>query len=398
MADRSTRSIAMYKRRLRRWGLRKNSRPGARPPITAVAGDQIASSTPRYLPQNDIDEAFHTLLDLFVPWIAQAGFFWARSGRAHCPPRALYIYDAFTRGIALAAASFQSGDAERGGDMMRQAFVDLEHTLAPKSRSTFTLPSLFFALATLNLAGLFEASRLLVVHAAKFVIARAPPTSGSNNGAQHRMQSGLVMEEEDEYRGHISHPLPQIIHRLQVLRLKGSDTTMAQAIFRAWSVYHQAYSAELTGAIALHSSDKEFWNIALGSIRDRNFDISGGISGWTDSIQPILDCLKRQQQYAEGSMDDDFGLLNLDQIISIYSFSRDEKFEEVALELATRIENQGRKGQWYGVNVELLRYYEERGDLEKILRVLARIIPDTTGTEWQAVFTQCWRAETPAVR
>jgi hypothetical protein len=233
----------MYKRKLRIWGIHKNSPP--RTHKRSATTDAQRSGPPCCLAQNTVDKSLQTLFNLFPPWITQADLHWKSAKRIHCPPRAAFIFDDFTQNIALAAAAFESGDIARGGMMMRQAFMDLESTLLPTSRSVFTLHSLFFALAILNHAGLFNISKLLVTHATRLVALRVQAgviDQGSmKNVPGPELGEGFVNASGGE---HARHPFPQILKHLHLLttELQRDGANMANVIFQVWSVYHRVTS------------------------------------------------------------------------------------------------------------------------------------------------------------
>jgi hypothetical protein len=368
--------------------------------MATTTSDQ-ASGTPRYLPQNDVDESLHTLLDLIDPWITQANIVWesvAPTNHVHCPPRALYIYDDFARGVAAATAAFESVEVERGGEMLRQAFIDLEHIMAPKARSVFTLHSLFFALATLSQAKLYKASRLLVAHATSLVDLRAQLTSEKRDGVHCQVELCPRQTPKDfAISGHLSHPFPQMLKRLQLLaaRLEGDDTTMTKIFFLAWSVYHRATSAASVRTIYPQVSRKEYWNSIVWAHRDLAPSYSR-TTKWIDTMKPVLYYLDTLRGYAESKIgvDDDLSLLALGELVSVYGFGRHEKFEETAIELLGRMDKKIGKPtrenavvleQWSLADLELASYYKDKGDLEGVVKHFSRIVPDTAGTKWEAM-------------
>jgi hypothetical protein len=387
----------MYKRKLRNWGVRKNSRPRAQLP-TAVISNQ-ARGSPRYLPQNDVDESLHTLLDLIAPWITQAYSFWASAAppnHVHCPPRAMYIYNDFARGIAVATAAFETGEVVRGGEMLRQAFLDLEPVLAPRARSVFTLHSLLFALATLSQANLFEASRFLVKHATSLAVLGAQSTSRNRDSVHDQGESGPGQEHDEiALSRHVSHPFPQMLKRLQFIlsRLDGDDETMMKIFFLVWSVYHRSTSAASVGTIRPQVSRREYWNTIISA---HSFPSSNNnqTNNWIDTMQPILYYLNKLQGYAESNMgiDDDFSLVPLEELVSVYSFGRHEMFEETAMELLGRVEEKKSRSTRAAAlehvsiaDLELAAYYSEKGDLEKVVRHFSRIIPEKAGMTWKVL-------------
>ncbi len=391
----------MYKRKFRVWGLRKNARHKG-----SLATSDNASGRPRYLPQNDVDEALHTLLDLLTPWVTQSFVLWASSPRTRhmrCPPRAAYIYDDFAHGIAVAAAAFRSGDSIYGGSRLRQAFIDLERTLSPRARSSYTLHCLFFALATLNQAGMFEASRMLLSHATNFVALRTQMSTDDGEDAQSQLVGQLEPElgqepENVDKNGHVSHPFPQILKRLKrlVVELNTDDTTMTKSIFLAWSAYHRATSAESARSVAVQATQREFWHTAFRTPRSST-SLSSAITftraSWVDAIQPVLHDLNTLLDYAEGGTGNDLSLLYLDEIASVYSFSGHESFEATALGLLARVRSKctTRTELWqWGCNasLELANYYLKKGDWDKTIEYLAFVIPDRVQAEWEALITQ----------
>ena len=401
----------MYKRKLRVWGLYKNTNPGTRK--RRAATDAQPSATPRYLPQNTVDESLHTIFDLFTPWITQADRGWKSAKRMQCPPRAAFIFDDFTHNIAIAAASFASGDTTRGGMTMRQAFMDLESTLLPNSRSVFTLHSLFFALAILNHVGLFKISRLLVAHAVRLVALRVQADGTDKRDMQNvpepKLDEGFEYAPEGE---HAHHPFPQILKRLRLLatELEKDSASMANAVFQVWSVYHRVASTASATFVMSQVSRREFWKAALKTDRTPMV-VSKPREIWMDAMQPVLYYLLMLLDYAEQNMDVDISLLHLDEIVSVYSFLRRDDFEEKALWLLATVEkksggqisdNKANIVQW-GCNatLELANYYKEKGDFERVVKYIGHIIPDAAGTAWQTMLMdelQCWKQEQDKTR
>lgn len=386
----------MYKRKLRVWGLYKNS-----PPATHKRGastDAQPSGTPRYLVQNTVDESLHTLFDLFTPWITQADLDWKSARRMQCPPRAAFIFDDFTHNIAIAATAFESGDTTRGGMTMRQAFMDLESTLLPNARSVFTLHSLFFALATLNHVGLFKISRLLVAHATRLVALRVQADATDKSDMQNVPELELHEGFEDTPRGeHARHPFPQILKQLRLLstELEKDGASMANTVFQVWSVYHRVTSTASATYVMSQVSRREFWTAVIKADRTPMVVSNKLREIWMDAIQPVLHYLLRLLDYAEQNMDVDISLLHLDEIVSVYSFLRRNDFEEKALELLATVEkrsggqisdNKANIVQWgCNASLELAAYYKEKGDFVRTVKYIGHIIPDAAGTAWQTI-------------
>ncbi|KAH8894681.1 hypothetical protein GQ53DRAFT_821043 [Thozetella sp. PMI_491] len=403
-------SISMYKRKFREWDIRKNNTQRGLPTNAPVPDGQLVCG-PRDIPQSDVDESLHTLLNLLSPWIDQAAVLWRSSPHTrhmHCPPRAAYIYDDFTHGITLAAAAFRSGNPDYGGVMLRQAFVDMERTLSPRAKSAFTLHSLFLALMILNQEGMFTASRMLVEHATNLVDAIMQGNTEGNNNPKSPLVAQLEPEPEEgiEYLGeigHINHPFPQILKRLKRLavELDANDAQMANSVFRAWSAYHRATRAAGAKTVATEVSRREYWSNILQHpvpIGARQGTMGAAVSRWRDWMQPELDCLNMLLHHADCHADDDLALIYLDEIASVYSFSNDGRFEATALQLMARAELKKGQGVAWGGNatLELANYYKERGQWDKAMRCLDLVVPDKAGNIWKQVFfdeLQSWTRE-----
>ena len=403
----------MYKRAMRGWGLYKNNRSKERASATTVAANHKGSRLCRYLKQNRVDEPLNTLLYFFPLWIAHADAIWDTDSRMSCPPRAAYIYDGFTQSIAAAADLFERGETAGGGAKLRRAFVELEATLMPRSRSIFSLDSLFFALATLNQANLHNASRLLITHAAGLVALR---TQRGAHFTQYHVQGCPVETPPGQtlvlgYQGeHGDHPFPQILNQLQLLaaELKHDDSGMTDLVHRTWSTYHQLTSRASARAVSSRASHREFWNqlfLTHSSQTTPEF-ISSKPHSWMDAVQPILHYLHRLSSYAKTTGNDDMRMVCLDEITAVYAFSCFSGFEETALSLLETVESKcampgtddtAAMEEW-GANVtfELSNHYIHKGDLDNAVKYMSRAFPDKVRAECGALFKiqlQCWIQE-----
>ncbi|KAH8681993.1 Clr5 domain-containing protein [Xylariales sp. PMI_506] len=397
-------TVPMYKRRFRIWGLQKNRPQIAR---TRKPGkNDRAVGAPRYLSQDKVNESLHTLLDLLRPWIAHATVLWNATHRFHqkCPPRAPYIYNDFSYGVAAATSAFESGDAEKGGKLLRDAFVDLEQALAPQSRSRFTLNSILFALATLNQAKLFKASRILVNHAVGLVeAASAQPSIGSDSNSPHDASNNRNSARDSSspvWQGHESHPFPQILKRLQILanELEGDDISMIQAFFLVQSTYHRVIGEITVLDMTNHAPRRDYWRVVMRSNKQPAPNMSP-MSDWRARSQLIVYYLNRLVRYAESKIgpDDDINLAHLDEIVSIYSYTRHEGFKDAASRMLAKLEKKNRisssngtspsalEHRWCNADLELAGYYKVTGDINKALDHLGQFILDKAGKDWRQI-------------
>ena len=387
----------MYKRALRSWGLYKNTRPKGRyGPVSGAAAAPKTTRLCRYLQQTKLDEALNNLLYLFPPWIAHANVIWDTDARMHCPPRAAYIYDDFTQSIAAAVAAFERGETTIGGAGLRRAFVELETTLMPRSRSIFVLDSLFFALATLNQAKLHKASRLLISHAAGLVALRteSSPSPGSRETSPSR---ALVHGYEGE---HVQHPFPQILNRLQSMasELEDDDSGMTDLVDRTWSTYHRLTSAASARSVSAHASQSEFWSqlLHIHSGRVTPDFINNKTDNWEDTVQPVLQYLQKLLSNARTTGNDHMRMVYMDEITAVYSFGHSQDFEETALSLLETVESKCAASEAddlilieeWGCNAafEMSSYYIHRGDFDNGVKYMARTFPAEHRAEWGALF------------
>lgn len=382
-------SIAMYKRWLRSWDMRKNARPRAR--LLEDGNQARRDDVARYLPQNDTDEALHTLLDMLNPWIDQAGLPQYMDSRVLCPARAGYIYDPFARNIAMASSAFESGNVECGGALIRRAFVDMEGTLTPELRSMFTLHSLLFSLAMLNMAGLFDISKSLILHATKMVVVRARADGPVERSieVQRRMQAELGQEGvRYAYDGRgTSHPFPQIMNRLKALVLTSDNSTMKEAVLLAWSAYYKAVRTAVGASLITQCSRKEYWHTVLDTHRCPNFDNSEG-NPLVEAMHPTLHYLNRLRDYAQTGGHNDLENVTSDEILSLYSFMKLEEFEMRALE---RVSQTKKDSVGWNVGLELAVHYQRKGDIDNVIKHVGQIIPDSMGKGWESVLSEVLR-------
>ncbi|KAH8889249.1 hypothetical protein GQ53DRAFT_748346 [Thozetella sp. PMI_491] len=389
-------SPAMFKRKLQAWGLRKNARSIPSAPAGVVAS---TAGTARYLPQNAIDETMHTLLDLLAPWISHTYVLGERPGhisQLKCPPRAYHIYDDFAHCVVVAADAFESGDPA-WGDTMRQAFLAVERALAPQSHSIFTLHSLLFGVAVLSEAGMPAVAKMLVTHAANLVTSGTRAAARLPASALAASTAGQGQDFADDDDSHISHPFPQMLKRLEYLALTLDDTMVMQAFFLIWLAYLRACNDIKTVSIRSNVKNRVYWSTILRKKRHWT-PSSSKEQRWIDTKQLELNYLNRLLHYAEATLgvDDDYTIVQLESLVSMYSFCRHEKFEETALDLLERCERKKRGSRdpanicqlSCSTHLELASYY--RGDMDKTMMHFNTVIGDANEGSWESTFASVW--------
>lgn len=155
---------------------------------------------------------------------------------------------------------------------------------------------------------------------------------------------------------------------------------MMKAFFPAWKAYHRAKFAATAESIALQALRRDFWRTTVtsrSSLPSSGSGTDSGTGNWSNTMQPVLHYLSRLMGYSRSNIDinDDICLVNLDEIVSVYAFSKHRKFEDTTLELLARVERKRSRltGEsaaklklWRcNGNRELSSYYAKKGDVEK---------------------------------
>ncbi|KAH8659840.1 hypothetical protein BX600DRAFT_438078 [Xylariales sp. PMI_506] len=204
----------------------------------------------------------------------------------------------FTCGIADAAAAVvAAGDTAFVGDKLYQAFIDLEYTLAPGACSRFTVGRPLFTPAVLNQG-------------------RTVP---------------------DAQVGRKSHPFPSGLHAAELRRivvdLDVAEKPLALVCLVVWTAYHWAITPDNTKEFAHNARDRQWWRfiVRLSQMlhpRCRQKSMAG-----TRSTRPVFHFLIKFSSYAEGdpATHEDSELVNVDKVSSVYFYSSNEDFTNVAL-------------------------------------------------------------------
>ena len=397
----------MYKRIMHGWGLYKNKRSKFQAStsaqrVNATIGKETTICC--YFQQNEFEESLNLLWHLFSSWIDHADIIWDAKWRMLCPPRAAYIYDDFIHNIGAAVSAFDSGQVVSGGASLRRAFIHLEATLLPKSRSVYSLDSLFFALATLNQANLHKACRLLISHAAKLVAIRTQPLISNTKTCMRTTASverPLFRTVLQGYDGeHRDHPFSQILLQLHFLatQLDNDDNGLTHLVYRAWSAYHRLASKASAKSVSSRALQRDYWQMLLRKYGDRI--VPGFVTmkevGWNDIAPPVFRLLFKLLAHAEKNSNGDMSLLILNEIIAVYSYSHCEEFEEAALSFIGALEKRfGKPGtddavileeRGSYVAFELCGHYVLKKDFSKAVKYMCRVFPPKVRPEGEALF------------
>lgn len=371
-------SKSMFKKRLCKWGLYKNRRKvcassnGTNPnlnnrdkstavPIQRQALEEISENSLRYLRQNDYSEEMHLVLDFLQPYVTQATSFY-QNPDCRLPititsnPSLTYLYNDFTHGISTSITAFKASQLVSGGTYLRHAFISLEPLFA--QRAPFILVNIFYALAVLTSASFFDIARILLKQARHLV---------------------LTWYEA-------RHPLAQILLRLDILAHQGGDEFLLYALFRGWLVCYELMNEGRARSVGMWLCRKEYWTVIEDWQRE-----------WENTGKTVpalvlydLESFKAQAERLLGS-DHETALICLDEMVTLYAQFGYQEFENAALDLLVRVERRirlpnadiDRFVHWRcNANFELANHYQRRGEMEKAIAHMRRVLPDARGTAW----------------
>jgi len=376
----------MYKKRLRKWGLRKNNRTTRTRHIEHEAepvDDEELPATPRlfnvspqyhalagglqYLRQNDRDEELQNLLDILRPFTDQASSFYNNASRISATLPA-YMYTDFTHYMNAATAAFLASQIAAGGQALRSAFLALEKSL--QAPQPFILHSLFYICGSLASAGFFDIQRLLLTHAASMV-------RGRND------------------------PVARILEGLDSVARRDDSALLWFVCFRVYTACHQLMGAGNKRSVGMWLCRRRYWDSVAHDRENAAGLVLGNLSGFQSMTESHL------------GKDHPAAITNLDEMVAVFAAFRCKEFEAAALDLKGRVErrltsleSQDQEAvkeclQWRrNVNFELALHYRERGDMITAVEHLRQAIDDSAETAWaeqQREELESWLAQTAAL-
>lgn len=369
--------MSMYKKRITKWGLRKNkSKKGDGKPQKPQAQQGTAGSTeggspgsstgsmssapseyavarlagpstssPRYLRQNETDEEMHVILDNIKPYIDES-FNVCDVGPPDHGGTPRYIYDDFNLGISRAIAAFSNSDSVTGGKELHAAFGALEALFA--ERSPFVLPKIFYAVTELTSSNFLEIAQSLLNQAHRLALAHLPH----------------------------AHPFCQVLMRFSLFLARDNDR-LTHSVLTSWRACHSLMHTGSADSARLYLYRKHFWQDA------RN---------WPAQEQ-VADTLRTLLERTEPSLGHDhvIPIVILDELLAVYVQFRYPELEPAALDMLARVTRHIDGGttspefsHWRrNALLELAWLCYNDGRIADAVEYLSQAVPGTAETTWE---------------